>query len=258
MPEGDAILVIWFKLICLAGSTNDAGFVYLTEEIPFNTETLSVEFGKPLQTIKLALTTFQQFGMIEIIDDFIKLSNWERYQNVDGLEKIREQTRKRVAKHRAKKALEQKENVTLHVTHGNATDIEEDIDIDIDKDISSPLEKDDIPFKEIIDYLNQQAKKQFRPTTAKNKELIRARWSEGFRLDDFKKVIDNKVAEWLNDEHFNQYIRPITLFGTKFESYLNQDVSKKKNGSIEEDHEREQRKAFIEKKMKQRRKLLEG
>lgn len=144
MPEGDAILVIWFKLICLAGSTNDDGFVYLTEEIPFNTETLSIEFGKPLQTIKLALTTFQRFGMIEIIDDFIKLSNWERYQNVEGMEKIREQTRKRVAKHRAKKALEQKEDVTLQVTNGNATDIdiELDIDRDIDRDIDIELDRD--------------------------------------------------------------------------------------------------------------------
>lgn len=135
LPEGDALLVVWFKLLCLAGITNDDGYIYLTDEIPFNSETLSVEFNKPLQTIKLALSTFEKFGMIEIVDDFIKLSNWEKYQNVEGMEKIREQTRKRVAKHREKKALEQSNNSNVTVTLRNATDIEEDIDIDKELDI---------------------------------------------------------------------------------------------------------------------------
>ena len=105
IPNGDTILVIWFKLIVLAGVTNDDGLVYITDEIPYNSETLSNEFNKPLNEIKIALDIFQKFKMIEIIDDFIRLKNWQQYQNVDGLEKIRSQTRLRVQKYRENQRL---------------------------------------------------------------------------------------------------------------------------------------------------------
>lgn len=119
IPNGDTILVIWFKLIVLAGVTNDDGLVYITDEIPYNSETLSNEFNKPLNEIKIALDIFQKFKMIEIIDDFIRLKNWQQYQNVDGLEKIRSQTKLRVQKYRENQRLllEDKEcNVTRNVT----------------------------------------------------------------------------------------------------------------------------------------------
>ena len=82
--------------------------------------------------------------------------------------------------------------------------------------------EDKIPYKEIIDYLNEKAKTNYRYSTKKTMSLIRARFNEGFKLEDFKKVIDNKVAEWGNDKVMEQYLRPETLFGTKFEGYLNQ------------------------------------
>lgn len=61
----------------------------------------------------------------------------------------------------------------------------------------------------------------------RTKDLIRARWKEGFTLEDMKKVIDLKTTEWLHDSHWRNYLRPDTLFGTKFESYLNQKPMKK-------------------------------
>ena len=79
-----------------------------------------------------------------------------------------------------------------------------------------------IPFAEVIDYLNQKTNSSYKSSTKKTKDLIKARYNEGFTLDDFKKVIDNKTAEWLNDPTMSKYLRPETLFGTKFESYLNQ------------------------------------
>lgn len=136
MPEGDAIIVIWIKLLCLAGSINDGGQIYLTQEIPYTEPMLATQFDRPLPTVHLALQTFEAFGMIEIEDDILKVSNWERYQNVDALEKMREGNRKRVAKHREKvkaQALEYKQNTdvtlqsiteTLPTHYGN--DIEED------------------------------------------------------------------------------------------------------------------------------------
>ena len=96
-----------------------------------------------------------------------------------------------------------------------------------------------IPYQEIVEYLNEKTGKQYRYTTPKTRELIKARWKEGFRLDDFKKVIDNKTLEWKNTKWEN-YLRPVTLFSTKFESYLNDDpniiLRKKKEESKKEEY----------------------
>lgn len=129
MPEGDTMLVIWLKLLLLAGNINDGGAIYLTPEIPYTEEMLSTELDRPLTTVKMALKVFEQFGMIEIIDNVYYLSSWEKYQNTDKLAEIREQTRKRVAKCREKKLLSGgsvTSNVT--VTLGNALEEEEEKD----------------------------------------------------------------------------------------------------------------------------------
>jgi uncharacterized phage protein (TIGR02220 family) len=84
------------------------------------------------------------------------------------------------------------------------------------------------PFSDIITYLNQKTNSTYRPGSRKTKELITARWNEGYLFEDFKKVIDLKTEEWLHDPFWNKYLRPETLFGTKFESYLNQKSSKEK------------------------------
>jgi uncharacterized phage protein (TIGR02220 family) len=84
--------------------------------------------------------------------------------------------------------------------------------------------------QQIIDYLNQKAGTTYRYTSEKNKTLIKARMDEHFTVEDFKKVIDIKVAEW-KETDMAQYLRPITLFGTKFESYLNQKPQQSNNES---------------------------
>ena len=142
MPEGDSMIVIWLKILILAGNVNDNGFVYFTKDIPYTEQMLATLFGRPLTTVQLALSIFEKYEMIEIVDDIICVSNWEKYQNVQGMERIREQTRKRVAKHREKKKLETKSGCNVTVTQSNATDI--DIDIDIDKDIDININKNNI------------------------------------------------------------------------------------------------------------------
>ena len=82
-----------------------------------------------------------------------------------------------------------------------------------------------IPYVEIVTYLNDVAGTKYRSTTGKTKELIRARWkNDNFRLDDFKHVIDVKAKEWKNDPYWKKFLRPSTLFGTNFEGYLNQEA----------------------------------
>ncbi|MGV3225359.1 conserved phage C-terminal domain-containing protein [Staphylococcus hyicus] len=86
----------------------------------------------------------------------------------------------------------------------------------------------------IIDYLNQKTGKNFKHTTNKTQIVIKARWNEGFEEDDFRQVIDNKVAEWKGTD-MEKYLRPETLFGTKFEGYLNQQQS----NAVDEDWKRQ-------------------
>src|SRR5690625_921923 len=130
MPDADTILVIWVKLLAQAGKTNASGYIFLNENIPYTDEMLSTIFNRSLSTIRLALKTFEDLGMIGIDDNsFISVSNWEKHQNIEGLDKIREQNRLRQAKYREQKKLETSEkNSNVTVTLCNGT--EEDIDID--------------------------------------------------------------------------------------------------------------------------------
>lgn len=79
--------------------------------------------------------------------------------------------------------------------------------------------------QEIIDYLNKKTGKNFKASIKETRQLISQRLQEGFTINDFKKVIDNKTTQWLNNSKMNQYLRPETLFGTKFESYLNAKIA---------------------------------
>ena len=103
MPEADSILIIWIKLLSQAGKTNASGYIYLNENIPYTEEMLATLFHKPLNIVRLALGVFKQFGMINIDENnFISIENWEKHQNTATLDKIREDTRKRVQRYREK------------------------------------------------------------------------------------------------------------------------------------------------------------
>jgi len=122
MPDSDAILVIWFKILCLAGTINESGMLLLTRDIPYNDEMLANQFNRPINTIRLALDTFRKFGMIETTNNILCVSNWEKYQNIETLDKIREQTRLRVAKHREQRKIANSEVCNVTVTQCNATE----------------------------------------------------------------------------------------------------------------------------------------
>ena len=141
MPEGDTILVIWFKLICLAGSINDNGMIYLTAEIPYTEDMLAAQFGRPLAVVRLALRTFESFGMIEVVDNFLCLPSWEKYQSAEKLAHMRSKNAERQARFRERKKAEMLGKSVTHalpVTPSNA------IDIDKEEDIEEEGEKDTI------------------------------------------------------------------------------------------------------------------
>ena len=227
MPDADTILMIWIKLLVQAGKVNASGSIFLNENIPYTDEMLATIFDRPISTVRLALDTFKQFGMISIDENsIIHITNWEKHQNVEGLEKIREQNRIRQARYRKRKQIEakessnDKENQDSNVTVTSRNGTEEELEEELDK------ERDSKYIVEIINYLNDVAGRNYRTTTRKTRSLIRARMNEGFTVDDFKKVIDIKNDEWKDDPKMQKFIRPETLFGTKFESYLNQESNK--------------------------------
>jgi predicted phage replisome organizer len=103
MPECDTVLIVWVKLLVLAGKTNDNGYIYLNKNIAYTDEMLATIFNRPLNTVRLALEILVNFEMIEYDENkLLHISNWEKYQNIESMDKVREQTNQRVAKYREK------------------------------------------------------------------------------------------------------------------------------------------------------------
>lgn len=100
LPEGNNIVLIWMMLLTMAGRCNSNGIIFLTENIPYTNKMLADELDFDESVIELALTILEKFGMITRDGTLLSIPGWEEHQNIDGLEKIREQTRKRVAEHR--------------------------------------------------------------------------------------------------------------------------------------------------------------
>lgn len=141
MPEGDSLLLMWVQLLCLAGNVNDGGFIYLTKEIPYTDEMLATQFNKPISTVRLALKTFEQFGMIEIINNMIFLSSWEKYQSTDRLATIREKDRERKRRKREAEKLLPQNSMEIPRTSMDVPRIDIEGDIDIDKDKNKSISK---------------------------------------------------------------------------------------------------------------------
>jgi predicted phage replisome organizer len=141
LPAGNDILLIWIMLLAMAGKCNAGGMIFITESVPFTEEDLADELDFEVNTIKLALEAFEKLDMVEIKDGgFINILGWEEHQNVDKLEELKEQNRKRVAKCREKKRLQESNvtgNVTGNVTVTQCNDIEEDKEGDKEKESHS-------------------------------------------------------------------------------------------------------------------------
>lgn len=190
MPEGDAIIAIWFKLLCLAGTTNDSGTVYFTKDIPYTEEMLASIFNRPLTTVRLAIATFKKFKMVEIVDDFIQISNWEKYQNSDKLEQLKQQNRERQKRwYDKQKTLDNNNSnvsLTLGLTQSNAIDKEEDKDKEvlkenIIKEKNQPLKEKNQPFspkipkelQELFDFWNSKGIVVHRTINEKMVQLLK-------------------------------------------------------------------------------------
>ena len=125
MEEKDLINYIWMKSLLLAGQSNMNGSLYINETMPYTIKTLTIEFDRSLEDVKLAFKVLRKLEMIEITEDRIfKVKNWAKHQNVDELEKLKKQNRERVAKHRANKKELENNNVTEVIRNENNSNSE--------------------------------------------------------------------------------------------------------------------------------------
>lgn len=116
LPEADTIITIWFKLLCLAGRQNNSGIFIMNDKIPYTDKMLATIFRRKEASVQMALKTFQEFEMIEIVDSVITIPNWDKYQKLDAYEAKKEYDRQ----YQAKKRLEQKKK--LLVVNSRTTD----------------------------------------------------------------------------------------------------------------------------------------
>ncbi len=227
MPSADSILVIWFKLLAFAGKQNNDGVFLMSNRIAYTDEMLAAIFRRDVNVVRLALKTFEQFGMIEIIENVITIPNWNKHQTLDAYEKKKERDRLYRAERRAN------QRALIAQSSDRSSDKSSDRSSDVvvsDIEEEKELDKEEKIYSSIVSYLNEKAGTKYKPTTAKTKTAIHARLSDGFTFDDFKTVIDKKCAEWTGTE-FEKYLRPETLFGNKFEGYLNAKVTNGRNGN---------------------------
>lgn len=196
LPDAYAIITVWFKLLCLAGKQNNSG-VFIMGRIPYTDKMLATIFRMKESTVTMALQTFEQFGMVEVVDGVITIPNWNKHQSLDRMELAREQTRQRVAKHRAKQKQLAGCNApcNANVTQCNADRIEgdkeeeKDIEIDIDK------ENKRTDFQSVVDLFHSICVSfpKVRSLSDARKKAIKARLNT-YTMDDFKTVFENAEA----------------------------------------------------------------
>lgn len=144
LPESDAIIVIWFKLLCLAGKQNNKGVFMLNERIAYTEDMLATIFRRKTATVKIALEVFERFGMIEAVDGVIAIPNWGKHQNMDKIEAKTEYMKGYMKNYREKqKALVCKTNSKTNSKANSKANVSEaDIDKEIELDIEKEIEVD--------------------------------------------------------------------------------------------------------------------
>lgn len=105
LPEADSIIVIWFKLLCLAGKQNNSGVFIMGNKIAYTDKMLATIFRRKEATVQLALHTFESFGMVELVDGVITIPNWGKHQNLDQIESKREYMKNYMMKYREKQKM---------------------------------------------------------------------------------------------------------------------------------------------------------
>ncbi|EPI5757899.1 phage replisome organizer N-terminal domain-containing protein [Enterococcus faecalis] len=250
MPEADAILVIWIRLLVLAGKTNDEGLIYIQRNMPYTEEMLATLFSKPVNVVRLALMTLQQFNMIDLNEDgLIAIENWDKHQNIEGMEKVRLKNAERVRKHRERKkqqALEDKNsgNVTCNVTVTDCNGTDKDKDIDKDKDKKNRSKTSCKYSDEHLRLAEKLKNNLINDFPSEMKKVKIEKWADVFRLieerDQQTIAAIDYVLDWLPTNSFwFGNIRSASKLRTQFEKLKFEIKNEKERGQQRATYQRQ-------------------
>ncbi len=194
LPDAYAIITVWFKLLCLAGKMNNSGVFMMNNSIAYTDKMLSTIFRMKETTVQLALDTFEQFGMIEIVNGVITIPNWEKHQTLDAYEQKKERDRLYQAERRAK----QKMLATSYDCHTiKSSDIEKNRSLEEDIEVEEELDNksNNVSPKQVCDLFNSicHSYPSIRSISEARKKAINARLKV-YTLDDFRTLFNKAEA----------------------------------------------------------------
>lgn len=199
LPEADSIIVIWFKLLCLAGKMNNSGVFTMNNRIAYTDKMLATIFRRKDSTVQLALKTFESYGMIEVVDDIITIPNWGKHQNVDKIEAKNNYMKEYMREYREKqKNLTCKTNGKSN-SKSNVSLLEEDKEREeekeVDKEKEKEKEKSNMDYQQIIDLFNDTCVSfpKVRSLSDARKKAIKARLKT-YSADDLKRAFEMAEA----------------------------------------------------------------
>ena len=187
LPDGNNIVLIWVMLLTMAGRCNSGGMIFLTENIPYTPKMLADELDFEENTVQLALASLERLNMIVADNGFFSIAGWDEYQNIEGMDKIREQNRIRQAKFKAKqKALPGNVTDNVTVTQGNATDKEEEKEEEKESDRDKRVN-----YQRIADMYNEICISfpRLKSLSESRKKAIKARLNT-YSEEDFKTLFE--------------------------------------------------------------------
>ncbi len=257
MKGGEVILVIWMKILTLAGKLNNGGLLALNDHVAYDTKMLAKSFKKSEKVVKKSIEILKKIDLLEEINGILVVKKWEKNQNIDGLEKIREQARKRVAKHREKQKLlaqeqanEGESNVTVtpdvtpNVTPCNAPEQETEQEEETCSNSSSIASSE----KDIYERFEEEFQKKLTPSEMKSVDRLVFQYGK----DVVEKALDESVLRgkatlgYITGILKNWSLSKITTLGDRLAEKETQQVNTVKRprlsrASREEEEERRMR-----------------
>lgn len=191
LPDAYSIIVVWFKLLCLAGKMNNSGVFMMNNQIAYTDKMLATIFRMKESTVQLALQTFEQFGMVEIVDGVITIPNWGKHQNLDQLEKKKVSQREYMRQYREKQKLLSCNTYSKANSKANVSRPEEDIEEEREEE----KERDKIDYKGIVAAFNSICVSfpSVKALSDARKKAIKARLNT-YSINDFKTLFEKAEA----------------------------------------------------------------
>lgn len=232
-PDGHKRILVWIRLLCIAGKVDDEGRIYQHKGEVLNRNYLASILGITEEEVGEYLKTYKRLRMIRFDqDNTMRLTNWQKWQGkgLNGRRESEESGEKDIEKENSPLIPPYKERDTEKEGKEGQEKKEKR---DTLKELSlSSVDRDKVI--QVITYLNRVCNTHFKYSTPNTIRHIKARYNEGYNIQDFKAVIDSKYKEWRGTK-YEKYLIPDTLFGSKFEGYLQYAQRQNLNSSFDED-----------------------